>query len=276
MTAATPGPGPDLFSILSTDRDSTYRIRRENFAFSLLGQAAILGLILYFTSCVIQNPPGVVPRFPELRELPLIFSGHNGGGGGGLDPLPASHGNLPRASLDPQIVPPTVIVPKEIPKLAVHETVVVAPDIKLPQGGQIGDPTSQVSKWLSNGPGGPGGIGIGCCDGIGDSTGPQVGSGPPGIYPAGRGGVSVPEVIYNPEATFSEEARKSKTQGIVLLAIVVGKDGKPYDIRVRQSLGMGLDEKAIEAVNRWRFRPAMLNGQPVATQIAVEVNFRLY
>ena len=86
----------------------------------------------------------------------------------------------------------------------------------------------------------------------------------------------MPEVIYNPEPTFSEEARKSKTQGIVLLAIVVGKDGKPYDIRVRQSLGMGLDEKAIEAVNRWRFRPAMLNGQPVATQIAVEVNFRLY
>ena len=58
--------------------------------------------------------------------------------------------------------------------------------------------------------------------------------------------------------------------------IVVGKDGKPYDIRVRQSLGMGLDEKAIEAVRRWRFRPATLNGQPVATQIAVEVNFRLY
>jgi TonB family protein len=58
--------------------------------------------------------------------------------------------------------------------------------------------------------------------------------------------------------------------------IVVGKDGKPYDIRVRQSLGMGLDEKAIEAVGRWRFRPATLNGHPVATQIAVEVNFRLY
>jgi periplasmic protein TonB len=88
--------------------------------------------------------------------------------------------------------------------------------------------------------------------------------------------VSVPEVIYNPEPSFSEEARKSKTQGIVLLLIVVGKDGKPSDIHVRQSLGMGLDEKAIEAVNRWRFRPAMLNGQPVATQIAVEVNFRLY
>jgi TonB family protein len=58
----------------------------------------------------------------------------------------------------------------------------------------------------------------------------------------------------------------------VLLLLVVGKD----DIRVRQSLGMGLDEKAIEAVNCWRFRPATLNGQPVATQIAVQVDFHLY
>ena len=83
-------------------------------------------------------------------------------------------------------------------------------------------------------------------------------------------------MIYDPEPNFSDEARKSKTQGIVLLMIVVGTDGKPSNIRVQQSLGMGLDEKAIEAVNHWRFRPATFNGQPVATQIAVEVNFRLY
>lgn len=276
MTAVSRGPGPDLFSVLSIDQDATFRTRRETFAVSLLGQAAILALIVYFTSCMIRNPPGVVPRLPDLEKLPMIFSGYNGGGGGGLDPLPASHGNLPRASLDPQIVPPTVMQPAQMPKLPVDETVVVAPDIKYPQGGQIGDPSSQFSHWLSNGPGGPGGIGTGCCDGVGDSTGPHAGLGPPGIYPAGRGGVSVPEVIYNPEPSFSEEARKSKMQGIVLLVIVVGKDGKPYDIHVRQSLGMGLDEKATEAVSRWRFRPALFNGQPVATQIAVEVNFRLY
>jgi periplasmic protein TonB len=65
-------------------------------------------------------------------------------------------------------------------------------------------------------------------------------------------------------------------QGVVLLLLVVGKDGRPYDIRVGESLGMGLDEKAIAAVGRWRFKPATLNGQPVATQIAVEVDFHLY
>ena len=89
-------------------------------------------------------------------------------------------------------------------------------------------------------------------------------------------GVTVPQVIYSPEPNFSDEARQSKTQGIVTLLLVVGKDGRPYNIHVGQSLGMGLDEKAMEAESRWRFRPATLNGQPVATQIAVEVIFRLY
>ena len=89
-------------------------------------------------------------------------------------------------------------------------------------------------------------------------------------------GVTVPEAIYSPEPSFSEEARKAKAQGVVVLLLVVGKDGHPYNIRLGQSLGMGLDEKAVEAVGRWRFRPATLNGQPVATQIAVQVDFHLY
>jgi periplasmic protein TonB len=275
MTAATLDSSSNFFSSLSIHGSNSYRTRPEAFALSVLGQAAVLGIIIYFTSCVIRTPPDLVHRVASL-DLPLIFSGHNGGGGGGLDPLPASRGNPPRASLDMQILPPTVVVPKEMPKLPVDETVVVAPDVKYPQGGQIGDPASPFARWLSNGSGGPGGIGPGCCGGVGDSVGPHVGSGPPGIYPAGKGGVTVPQVIYSPEPNFSEEARKSKTQGIVLLLIVVGPDGKPSNLRVQQSLGMGLDEKAIEAVSRWKFRPATLNGQPVATQIAVEVNFRLY
>jgi len=275
MTAASPGPGPNIFSMLSGESEGLYRARRETFVFSMLGQAVIVGLLIYFTSYVIQSTPEIVRQLPKFSELPLVFSGHNGGGGGNHDPLSASRGNIPPASLDPQLVPPTVILPKEPPKLALPETVMVAPDVPLPQGGQIGDPMSKFSV-LSNGPGGPGGIGPGCCDGIGPSTGPGAGPGPPGIFPAGKMGVTVPQVIFNPEPSFSDEARKAKAQGIVLLLLVVGKDGHTYDIRVRQSLGMGLDEKAIEAVNRWRFRPATFNGQPVATQIAVQVDFHLY
>jgi len=275
MTAASLRQDPGLFTILSTGNDRSAR-KRETFFLSLLGHAAILAIVIYLTTFVIPTTPGFDRHLPKFDDVPLIFSGHNGGGGGNHDPLPVSPGNLPRASLDTQIVPPTVIVPKEMPKLAVEETVMAAPDIKFPQGGQIGDPTSRFSQWLSNGPGGPDGIGRGCCGGVGSSTGPYVGDGPPGIFPAGKGGVTAPQIIFNPEPSFSDEARKAKQQGMVMLLVVVGKDGHTYDIRVAQSLGMGLDEKAIEAVNRWRFRPATLNGQAVATQIAVQVDFHLY
>jgi periplasmic protein TonB len=274
MTAASFDPGPNLFSALSNQ--TSRKTRGETFALSFLGQAAILAVIVYFTSFVIRDGPRIASHVHPFDELPLIFSGHNGGGGGNFDRLPASRGTPPRASLDTQIVPPTVIVPKEMPRLPVEETVVVAPEVKFPQTGQIGDPTSQFSQWRSDGPGGPSGVGSGCCGGIGPSNGPGVGPGPAGIYPAGKMGVSVPQVIFSPEPSFSEEARKSKTQGMVTLMVVVGKDGHTYDLRVAQSMGMGLDEKAIEAVKNWRFRPATLNGQPVATQIAVEVDFRLY
>lgn len=272
MTAASPGPGPSLFSILNHENVFSHT-QGESFALSLFGQAAALALIIYLTTRFIPSPPVLVHK-PDGSSLPLIFSGLNGGGGGNFDPLPASRGVPPRASLDAQIVPPSVIVLKQPSKLQWDQTVVMAPDVKFPSG-QIGDPSSQFTKALSNGPGGPGGVGSGCCGGDGSSTGPHVGNGPPGIVPLGKG-VSAPQVIFNPEPTFSDEARKSKTQGRVTLLLIVGKDGLPYDIRVRESLGMGLDEKALEAVNRWRFRPAMLNGQPVATRIEVEVDFHLY
>lgn len=275
MTAAPPGPsGPNIFSMFSSE-NGLYRAKREAFAFSLLGQAAILGLLILFTSYVVGTPE-IAKNLPHLDDLPVIFSGHSGGGGGNHDPVPPSRGNPPKFSLEPQLVPPTVMHPTAMPRLPQPQTVVVAPEVRMMQGGQIGDPSSQLTGVLSDGPGGPGGTGRGCCDGDGSSTGPHVGPGPSGIFAPGVHGVGVPVAIFSPEPVFSDEARKAKQQGIVTLILVVEKDGHTSDIRVRQSLGMGLDEKAIEAVSRWRFRPATRNGVPVATQIAVEVNFRLY
>jgi periplasmic protein TonB len=276
MTAVTPGPsGPDIFSTLSDGSRGPDRVRGEAFVLSLLAQGLLVGLLTCYAVHVLPSPqiPASISHFNDLH---LIFSGHGGGGGGGLEKIPASRGNLPPASLSPQLVPPAVMLPREMPKLVAPETVMVAPEVKLPQGGPIGDPLSQFTRVPSNGPGGPGGIGPGCCDGVGPSTGPGFGPGPSGIFPAGRQGVTVPEAIYHPEPGFSDEARKSKTQGAVVLLLIVGKDGRTHDIRVGQSLGMGLDEKAVEAVSRWRFKPATLNGQPVATQIAVELDFHLY
>jgi protein TonB len=88
--------------------------------------------------------------------------------------------------------------------------------------------------------------------------------------------VSPPRALETPDPEYPEGARRALQQGTVVLWLIVGPDGKPRDIRVSRALGMGFDEKAIEAVSRWRFEPAMKDGKPVAVQINVEVNFRLY
>ena len=84
-----------------------------------------------------------------------------------------------------------------------------------------------------------------------------------------------PQLIYEVEPEFSEEARKAKHQGVVVLTIEVDPGGHVRNVRVRQSLGLGLDEKAIEAVSHWRFRPAILDGKPVTTEAVVQFNFQL-
>jgi TonB family protein len=90
------------------------------------------------------------------------------------------------------------------------------------------------------------------------------------------GGTSAPRVIYNPDPEYSEKARLAKFQGVCVLFLVVDTDGIPQDIKVARPLGMGLDEKAIEAVKKWRFEPARKDGIPVAVKVNVEVAFRLY
>jgi protein TonB len=145
----------------------------------------------------------------------------------------------------------------------------------------IGNPLSAVPNGPpSNGTGSGGGIGSGSGGGVGSGSGPGVGPGRGGGYGGGvfrvGGGVSAPRALDTPDPEYSEEARKAKYQGTCVLWLVVGPDGKPRDVKVARALGMGLDEKAIEAVRNWRFEPAMKDGKPVAVQINVEVNFRLY
>jgi TonB family protein len=87
--------------------------------------------------------------------------------------------------------------------------------------------------------------------------------------------VPAPRLIYGPDPEYSEEARKAGYQGTCVLSLVVGLDGSPHNIKVAQSLGMGLDEKVIKAVRSWKFEPARKDGHPVAVQITVEVTFGL-
>jgi TonB family protein len=95
-----------------------------------------------------------------------------------------------------------------------------------------------------------------------------------GVYKIG-GGVSSPQLLFKVEPEYSEEARKAKFQGTVLLYVEVDEKGLPRNIRVIRPLGLGLDQKAIEAVEKWKFSPGKKDGKPVPVQAQIEVNFRL-
>jgi TonB family protein len=91
------------------------------------------------------------------------------------------------------------------------------------------------------------------------------------------GSISAPRVIYAPDPEYSEAARKSKYQGTVVLWVMIGADGRVHSIQLRQPVGLGLDEKAIEAVKTWRFEPARRSdGKPIEVASMIEVNFRLF
>jgi TonB family protein len=279
---------PAILPTLFGEGYGLYRTRRSTFVLSFLVHA--LGIVLLLLSGrfvaahrheIRQQVIGIVTEVSPYILPPSASKAGGGGGGGDRDKLSASKGGLPRFSRE-QLAPPAVVVRNENPKLPVEPTVVVPPEIhlSLPQMGPLGDPLSSILGPPSSGTGSGGGIGSGSDGGVGSGRGPGVGPGwgggiGGGAYRVG-GGVSAPRVIYAPEPEFSEEARKAKFQGTVVLQIVVGPDGRTHDLRVRRSLGMGLDERAIEAIRQWRFEPSRKDGIPVAVMVSVEVNFRFY
>jgi TonB family protein len=202
-----------------------------------------------------------------------------GGGGGDRSPLPASRGRLPKFAPQ-QFTPPQQVIANLNPKLSMDPTLIGPPDLKLPNVdmAQYGDPLAKIGP-PSNGPGSGGGIGSGRGGGIGSGTGGGLGPGEGGgvgggVYRVG-GGVTAPTLVTKVEPEYSEEARKAKYQGTVTLYIQVDATGHARNIRVLHSLGLGLDEKAMEAVRKWLFRPGMKDGKPVIVEAQIEVNFRL-
>ncbi len=264
-----------------------YPVQRANFLASMLLHAAAVALIATSSYWMVQHRQEIKQQTVALLTdvspyvLPPAKDQAGGGGGGGdRDKLAASKGALPKFSRE-QIAPPAVVIRNDHAQLTVEPTVIVPPNIRLPQAAfNLGDPMSNIAGPPSNGIGDGGGIGSGTGGGVGSGAGPGVGPGSGGgigggVYRVG-GGVSAPRAIYAPDPEYSDEARKAKFQGTAILWVVIGPDGRPHQIRVERSLGMGLDEKAIEAVRTWRFQPAMKDGRPVAVQVNVEVNFRLY
>lgn len=262
-----------------------YDVQPNNFVFSFLAHIVAVAAIVLSTHFFIENKTEIKRTVISLIDPSAIvlppskdISG-GGGGGGDKSKLDASKGKPPKFDLN-QITPPTAVIKNDDPKLKIEQTLAVPPEIKLPTSQiQVGDPLSKVLI-ASNGTGINSGIGTGAGGGIGSGSGRGLGPGSGagtggGVFRVG-GGVSAPRALYNPDPEYSEEARKAKYQGVVVLHLIVGPDGRPRDIRTSRSLGMGLDEKAIEAVRTWRFEPAKKDGQAVAVAINVEVNFNLY
>jgi len=88
--------------------------------------------------------------------------------------------------------------------------------------------------------------------------------------------IASPSLLYKVEPEYSEEARIAKLSGTVILDAEIGTDGMTHNIHIKRGIGVGLDEKAMEAGRTWKFEPASLRGEPVAIRINVEVAFRLY
>ena len=203
---------------------------------------------------------------------------HGGGGGGNKSPLPPSKGKLPKKS-PKQFTPPDA-TPKPESKLVMDPSIVLPPEITLPATdiAVLGSPPANISP-PSAGPGSHGGIGTGQGGGVGPGKGPGVGPGEGGgtgggVYHLGND-ITPPVILYQVKPQYALEAQRAKLEGTVELLIEIDKEGNVQHIEVTKSLGMGLDEKTIEAVKRWKFKPALKNGKPIMVSAPISCRFRL-
>jgi periplasmic protein TonB len=242
---------------------------------------AILAIVILLGMRAI-NPHGQSPLGPhvDISHMQFFAPFHpkpsNGGNGGGthdlIDPIEGRNPRLENTPITPPMVP-LIEHPKleEDPAIAVN---ILPPDN--PSMPSIGVHNSTNVTLDSNGPGGPHGIGTGTHGDYGPGNGPGSGPGDGNsIYSPGHG-VTAPVLVSAPSAEFSDEARRNKYQGVCLVSVVVDARGVPQNLHVTRALGMGLDEKAMEAIRRYRFKPGTKDGKPVAVQITVEVDFRLF
>jgi TonB family protein len=232
---------------------------------------------------VVTTTPKVVPVLirpfiPMTEPTPKPMGG--GGGGGTHTVVEPSKGHLPHIAKT-AVAPPQLLV-VDHPKLAVQPAVVMPKQVRIPDNRMpnIGVPQSSQVAVASQGMGTGSGFGQGSGGGIGAGSGNGVGMGSGGGYGGGvmsvGGGVSAPQLIHSVDPEFTDQARRANLQGVVSIQLIVDSHGNPQDIQVVRHLGMGLDQKAVEAVREYKFHPAMYQGHPVAVQMVIKVNFHLY
>jgi protein TonB len=193
-------------------------------------------------------------------------------GGGENDPRPARHGDLAPASSRPLLPPRAMVNP--VPELPVPASVFDANASPLPPLiTNLGLPWMKEDS-NSAGPGKGHGFGAGGKGGMGDDEGPGAGQGE--SYNDYSNGVTLPTCVYCPEPQYTVQAREAKLEGRVRLSVMVGADGRALQVRIVQRAGLGLDERAVEAVRAWKFIPAYdAARRAVASWVTIEVVFRL-
>jgi periplasmic protein TonB len=215
---------------------------------------------------------------PPPPVMPVAKVQGGGGGGGAHQLVSPSKGRPPKVAKIPIVHLEAAKI--NLPKLQVAPSV----QVRLPQDTalpKLGMPQStQQVALASQGSGSESGFGLGMGGGIGQGRGTGGGPGSDGSYGGGLmnvgGGVSAPRVIHSVEPQFTAEARQADYQGVVGIQLIVDSQGNPQDIRVVRHLGMGLDERAVEAVRQYRFSPAMYQGHAVSVQMIIDVDFRLH
>ena len=218
---------------------------------------------------------GLIDISPYMPKLPPGAK-PAGGGGGANDhtTAPVNRGKLPKFAWT-QFTPPQVKIQNPAPKLPMDPTLLGPPDLKVANinAPTFGDPLANgVSESLGHGNGT--GIGSGTGGGLGPGEGGGTGG---GAFRAGVNGVGMPSCIYCPDPPYSDEARKAKYQGVVVVMVIVTADGRAADVKVIKSPGLGLDEKTVETVKQWRFKPAVgPGGKALTVQVPIEVTFRLF
>jgi periplasmic protein TonB len=258
----------------------------ENFgwtqAIALAAHAVIIALLIvpFLTNMLptttqAKNKLDVTPLdiSPYVAKLP---AGNNkaGGGGGANDHTntPVNKGRPPRFTMT-QYAAPT-LHPNPQPKLPMEATLLGPPDLKISSAlTNLGDPMA-AGPGDSLGHGDGTGIGSGTGGGLGPGEGGGTGG---GMFRAGVNGVGLPTCFYMPNPPYSDEARKAKYSGVVLVEAVITVDGRVTNPRVIKSPGLGLDESTTNTMRTWRCKPVTgPNGKPVPVLVPFEVTFRLY
>jgi TonB family protein len=232
---------------------------------------AVAILLLLGTSTKVQKAiTNVVLMAPPPPPKPVPVKPNQGGGGGSRSPLPAMKAELPKPA-PKAFTPPLVTI--DHPALVLDASLIAPPDAWAAPAGAIGNPLGQIGGGGGFGSGGGNGNGHGTGVGNGNGNGSGGGNGG-GIYSPGNG-VTNPTIVTQVDPEYSDDARKAHLTGFVMLSIVVNTSGKATNIDVIKSLGMGLDEKAVEAVRRWVFKPGTSKGVPVNVRAQVKVTFTL-